>query len=462
MARILIIDDDTNILQLMTKVCTQQGHEVHPYLSGQAGLVALDELKPDLAIVDLKLGDFNGIDIVKHSSENHPNTAVIMVTGFSSVETAVEAMRLGAFDYLSKPFELADLQRTVELALQQRERKKSGAMIGFENTAATFEAPAPPSQLIGASEKIEAIRTIVQKIANNDLPVLLEGEFGTGKQVVARNIHNHSPRKDAPFKVLQCSALPEDLLEAELFGNAGSRGETIFGRAGGGTVLLEEIDMLPIRLQSMLESYLEEMAGRRMTGSLPSHMDVRFMASSNKPLEDCVASSDFREDLYYKISVIPLDVPSLRSRKGDIALLVDFFLERHATATQSKKQEVDKYAAQLLEQYGWPGNVGELHNAIERACSFSEKGRIRPVDLPPKVTQRVEISDDEQEQIKHQLPIGNKLSDYIKKQEKMFIRETLKYNGGSREKTASMLGVSIATLYRKMGLKLERDKILAS
>jgi len=462
MAKILIIDDDTNILQLMTKVCTQQGHDVHSYLSGQEGLAALDELKPDLAIVDLKLGDFNGIDIVKHSSENHPATAVIMVTGFGSVETAVEAMRLGAFDYLTKPFELADLQRTVELALQQRERKSAEAMVGFETSPATFEAPAPPSQLIGQSEKIEAIRTIVQKIANNDLPVLLEGEFGTGKQVVARNIHNHSARNDAPFKVLHCSALPEDLLEAELFGNASSRGETIFGRAGGGTVLLEEIDMLPIRLQSMLESYLEEIAALRMSGSLPSHVDVRFMASSNKSLEECVASGDFREDLFYKISVIPLDVPPLRSRKEDIPVLVDFFLERHATATQSDKQEVDKYAAQLLEQYGWPGNVGELQNAIERACSFSEKGRIRPVDLPPKVTQKVEISDDEQAQIKHQLPIGTKLSDYIKKQEKMFIRETLKYNDGSREKTASMLGVSIATLYRKMGLKLERDKILAS
>lgn len=461
MAKILIIDDDTNILQLMTKVCIQQGHEAHPFLTGKEGMAALGNVQPDLMIVDLRIGDMSGLEIIEHSSENYPNTAVIMVTGFGSVETAVEAMRLGAFDYLTKPFELADLQRTMELALQQRERKQLEAL--QPNAAiAAFEAPVPPSQLIGKSDKIDGIRAIIEKIADNDNPVLLEGEFGTGKQVVARNIHNKSRRSDAPFKVLQCSALPEDLLEMELFGSATSRGETIFGRASGGTVLLEEIDMLPVRLQSMLESYLEEMAGRRMSGSLPAGMDVRFMASSNKPLEDCISSGDFREDLYYKISVIPLDVPPLRSRKEDIPVLVDFFLERYATATNSKKQEVDKYASQLLEQYGWPGNVGELQNAIERACSFSEKGRVRPIDLPPKVTQKVEISDDEEAQIKHQLPIGNKLSDYIKKQEKMFIRETLKYNDGSREKTASMLGVSIATLYRKMGLKLERDKILAS
>ena len=463
MASLIIIDDDSNILQLMTKVCTQQGHTVQPYLTGKDGLAGIDEHKPDLAIVDLKLGDYNGIDIVEHCSQNHPGTAVIMVTGFGSVETAVEAMRLGAFDYLTKPFELADLQRTVELALQQRERKIAEAAAGGpESNVATFEAPVPPSQMIGESEKIEEIRSIVQKIANNDHPVLLEGEFGVGKQVLARNIHNHSTRKDAPFKVLQCSALPEDLLELELFGSPTSRGETIFGRAGGGTVLLEEIDMLPVRLQSMLESYLEEMAGRRMAGSLPSHMDTRFMASSNEPLEKAIEAGNFREDLYYKISVIPLAVPPLRSRKEDIPVLADFFLERYATMTGDDKQDIDKYASQLLEQYGWPGNVGELQNAIERACSFSENGRVRPVDLPPKVTQKVEISDDEEEQIKHQLPIGSKLSEYIKKQEKIFIRETLKYNEGSREKTASMLGVSIATLYRKMGLKLEREKILAS
>jgi DNA-binding NtrC family response regulator len=269
-----------------------------------------------------------------------------------------------------------------------------------------------------------------------------------------------SNRTNAPFKVLQVSALPEELLEMELFGLSTSRSQTIFDRAMGGTVLLEEIHMLPMRLQSQLETFLEEIEARRLTNSLPEQMDVRFIASSNKPLEQCVEDGTFREDLYYKISVIPIDVPPLRNRREDIELLSEYFLERYAERTGTPVQEVDKYAARLLEQYTWPGNVGELLNAVERACAFSEKNRIRPVDLPPKVAQKVEISDDEHEQVKHQLPIGTKLSDYIKKQEKLFIRETLKYNGGSREKTASMLGVSIATLYRKMGLKLERDKML--
>ncbi|NNE93253.1 MAG: sigma-54-dependent Fis family transcriptional regulator, partial [Verrucomicrobiales bacterium] len=277
--------------------------------------------------------------------------------------------------------------------------------------------------------------------------------------MVARSIHNASERSNSPFKVLQCSALPENLLEAELFGAVGSRGETIFSRAMGGTVLLEEIHMLPMRLQSQLESYLESVNSRRMTGALPPQMDVRFIASSAKPLEECIEKGDFREDLFYKLSVIPIEVPALRGRTEDIPLLAEYFLKRYAERTGTPVQEVDKYAMRLLEGYSWPGNVGELQNAMERACAFSEKNRIRPVDLPPKVAQKVEITDED-EKTTHHLPIGSKLTEYIKKQEKIFIRETLKYNGGSREKTASMLGVSIATLYRKMGLKLERDKML--
>lgn len=457
MANILIIDDEAGILNLMTKLCRQQGHDTTPAQTGREGMEALDRLKPDLMIVDLLIGDMNGLEIIEYSQEKHPETQVIMVTGHGSIETAVEAMRLGAFDYLTKPFELADLQRTVELALQQKGQPKP------KETESTpeFDISMEPSKLIGKSPKIEEILGIIDKIADNDSPVLLEGEFGSGKQMVARSIHNKSRRNHAPFKVLQCSALPEELLEMELFGLPTSRSETIFSRAMGGTVLLEEIHMLPLRLQSQLESYLEEINARRLTNTLPPHMDVRFIASSAKSMEECVEEGSVREDLFYKISVIPIQVPALRARKDDIMRLAQYFLDRHSNRTGQKSFDVDKYAQRLLEGYSWPGNVGELQNAIERACAFAEKNTIRPVDLPPKVAQKVEITDDD-EQTTHQLPIGTKLNEYIKKQEKLFIRETLKYNGGSREKTASMLGVSIATLYRKMGLKVERDKMLNS
>tara|TARA_R110000850_G_scaffold256505_2_gene382409 strand:+ start:5733 stop:7112 length:1380 start_codon:yes stop_codon:yes gene_type:complete len=458
MAKVLIIDDEAAILNLMSKSCRQQGHDVTAVQTGRDGMKALDTIQPDLMIVDLLIGDMNGLDIIRYSEENYPSTQVIMVTGNGSVETAVEAMRLGAFDYLTKPFELADLQRTVELSLQQpfSSSTSSTPSEDFQAAAITINT----GGLIGESPKVKEILQIIDKIAENHSPVLLEGEFGSGKQMVARSIHNASSRKDAPFKVLQCSALPEDLLEHELFGSPTSRAETIFSRAAGGTIFLEEIHVLPLRLQSKLDSYLEEVSTRRVMGDLPRHMDVRFIGSSAKPLQDCIDSSSFREDLYYKISIIPIEVPPLRSRTEDIEPLAEHFLKQYSERSGSSTPEIDKYAKRLLEGYNWPGNVGELQNAIERACAFSEGGRIRPVDLPPKVTQKVEITDED-EKTTHHLPIGSGLSDYIRKQEKLFIRETLKYNGGSREKAASMLGVSIATLYRKMGLKLEKDKMLA-
>jgi DNA-binding NtrC family response regulator len=455
MAKILVIDDEAAILKLMAKSCTQQGHEVTAVLSGKEALSSLDLDAPDLMIVDLLIGDMNGLDVIRYSNEHHPKTKVIMVTGNATIETAVEAMRLGAFDYLTKPFELADLQRTVELALQQKGTQSPVAVESFESSAIAQAS----GSMIGESAKIQEILKIIAKIANNDSPVLLEGEFGSGKQMVARSIHNASSRNTAPFKVLQCSALPEELLEAELFGIPGGRGETIFSRAAGGTMLLEEIHMLPVRLQSKLESYLEEINTRRVANELPARMNVRFIASSAKPLQECVEAGQFREDLFYKISVIPIEVPPLRSRVEDIDVLSEHFVKKYAERTGTKVPEIDKYAKRLLEGYNWPGNVGELQNAMERACAFAEAGRIRPVDLPPKVTQKVEITDED-EKTTHHLPIGVGLSDYVRKQEKLFIRETLKYNGGSREKTASMLGVSIATLYRKMGLKLEKDKVM--
>jgi DNA-binding NtrC family response regulator len=458
MAKLTIIDDEPGILQVMKKLAERMGHETYAYQSGTEGLNGTLSVRPDLMIVDLRIPDLSGLDIIKRAKAEIPEIAIIMVTGYSSVDSAVQAMKLGAFDYLAKPFELDDLQRTINRALAQ-EHGRAPAPISMDDDS---EIPIVSSRLIGESRGMKEIHSIVKKIADNDSPVLLEGEFGSGKQMVARAIHNNSKRNAAPFKVLPCSALPEDLLEAELFGAAGSRGETIFRRASGGTVFLEEINLLPMRLQSQLESYLEGVDARRMSGAVPSHMDVRFVASSNVPLETNVKEGSFREDLYYKVSVIPINVPALRNRREDIPLLSEYFLDRYSRTNGTVKPAVDKYSAELLGKYNWPGNVSELQNTLERACAFAEEARIRPADLPGKITQKVEITDDENQSMVHQLPIGTQLAEFIRKQEKMFIRETLKYNGGSREKTASMLGISIATLYRKMGLKLEREKRMLS
>ncbi|MEM7144968.1 MAG: sigma-54 dependent transcriptional regulator [Verrucomicrobiota bacterium] len=457
MAKIVIIDDEASILQLMTKVAEGLGLETFSFQSGAEGMQKIEEIEPDVLIVDLMIGDMNGLDIIKRCGADYPNMDVIMVTGYGTVETAVEAMKLGAFDYLTKPFELDDLKRTINRSLSQSGHSPSPSTL---STEAAAELSTYTSTLIGESPQITHILDFVKKIADNDSPVLIEGEFGSGKQMFARAIHNQSRRNESPFKVLHCSSLPEDLLELELFGGGSGSSSTIFQRAQGGTVLLEEVHVMPLRLQSQLDAFLENINEQRLRGSLPPHLDTRVIASSNESLEKWVKEGKFREDLYYRISVIPINVPPLRNRNDDIPLLIDHFLENYSKLSGSNKKDVDKYALELLTNYKWPGNVGELQNAIERACALAEHDKIRPVDLPNKITQKVEVTDEENEQLRHQLPIGTSLSDYIKKQERVFIRETLKYNEGNREKTASMLGVSIATLYRKMGLKLERDKKL--
>lgn len=459
MAKIVIIDDEAAVLKMMSQLCERLGHETYAFQTGTEGMNFLRLNTPEILIVDLKIGDMDGLDIIQQCHVQYPEMAIIMVTGYGSVKVAVDAMKYGAFDYLSKPFELDDLQRIITRAITTRGQAKEAA---GDFTTRPMTTLGEKSKLVGSSPPIKEILAVVKKVADNDSPVLLEGEFGSGKQMVARALHNQSRRNSAPFKVLHCSALPEELLEMELFGGANHSGETIFMRAQGGTVVLEEINVLPKRLQSQLDAFLEDISNRRVSGSLPANLDFRFIATSTKPLEKEVAEGNFREDLYYRISIIPVVMPPLRSRKEDINLLAEHFLKNYAKISQTSVKTIDKYAQQLLSNYSWPGNVGELQNAIERACTFAEDERIRPVDLPPKITQKIEITDEENEKLKHQLPIGTKLSEYIKKQEKIFIQETLKYNEGSREKTASMLGVSIATLYRKMGLKLERDKMLTS
>ena len=454
MAKIVIIDDEAPILELMGQLVRKMGHEPFLYQTGREGVEALERVKPELLIVDLRIGDINGLQIIQDCRVRYPKTEVVMVTGYGSVETAVEAMKLGAFDYLTKPFDLDDLQRTVNRVVKRD--TSEAAKTSQESSIRLSDA----SNLIGESDQMKEILRLVEKMANNDSPCLLEGEFGSGKQMIARTIHNSSRRSAAPFKVLHCTALPEDLIELELFGSASGGTHTIFNRAQGGTVVLEEINALPMRLQSQLDSFLEDIGNRRLSGSLPRNMDFRFIATSSIPMDKLVREGKVREDLYYRISVIPITIPTLRSRKGDIPLLAQHFLKNYAKLTNTPVKEVDPYAMELLMGYTWPGNVGELQNAIERACAFSEKNRIRPVDLPPKISQKVEISDDENEKMKHNLPLGTKLNDFIKKQEKFFIRETLRFNEGSREKSATMLGISIATLYRKMGLKLERDKMM--
>lgn len=452
MAKVVIIDDEAAILELMSKLVRSTGHQVTSCLTGTEGMAAIRSQKPELVIVDLRIGDINGLDIVNMCRESFPSTAVIMVTGHGSIETAVEAMRLGAFDYLTKPFDLGDLIKAVNQALQHDPATASSI------AAANVVSKTPSSaKLIGHSDAIQRIFEIVRRVADNDSPVLLEGEFGVGKHMVARALHEASRRSTAPFKELQCSAMPEDALDSELFGHSNSQGG-IFARVNGGTVHLAEVHQLPPRIQAQLNSFLDEIAARRSSGRLGSDgvmPGFRLVASTTIPLDEATSAGRFREDLYYKLSVVPVKIPPLRDRREDIKPLVEHILREMAERSDTAVKGIDPYALEFLEKYAWPGNISELRNAVERACAFSEKDRILPTDLPPKVSQQIEVPTPSGGGTT-QLPIGSTLDDFIRAQERVFINETLKFNNGSREKTASMLGVSIATLYRKMGLNVER------
>ncbi len=452
MAKVVIIDDESAILELMTKLVRSTGHHVTGCLTGTEGLAAIRSQKPELVIVDLRIGDVNGLDIVNMCREDFPSTAVIMVTGHGSIETAVEAMRLGAFDYLTKPFDLGDLVKTVNQALQHD--PSSAASVTAANVVSRGSSS---SKLIGHSDAIQKIFEIVRRVADNDSPVLLEGEFGVGKHMVARALHEASRRSGAPFKELQCSAMPEDVLEAELFGH-GTQGGGIFNRVNGGTVHLAEVHQLPARIQAQLNSFLDELSARKASGRMGTDgtaPSFRLVVSTTAPLDEATTAGRFREDLYYKLSVVPVKIPPLRERREDIKPLVEHILREMADRSDSQVKGMDGNALGFLEKYAWPGNISELRNAVERACAFSEKDRILPADLPPKVSQQIEVPSPSGAGTT-QLPIGSTLDDFIRGQERVFIHETLKFNNGSREKTASMLGVSIATLYRKMGLNVER------
>lgn len=446
MASVVIIDDEASILDLMSKFCRSMGHEVHARQSGREGLEALTQIKPDLLLVDLHIGEDNGLEVIRQCRRASPKTAIIMVTGHSSIETAVEAMRLGAFDYLSKPFELTELKQTITHALE----KQKTTPLSNNTTPITpnHSTPAAP-QLIGNSPALQKITRLIQRVANSDSPVLLEGEFGVGKHLIAKVLHQSGNRKNAPYKAIQCSALSPELLEAELFGHYQPQGG-IFERARGGTVHLAEIHLMPMSLQAQLHTMLDQ----------PSSADhCRLIISTSQRLEDLIQSGKFREDLYYKISVIPFHVPALRERPEDIPLLIQHILNDLSRRTNVPMKQMEPFALEFLQKYSWPGNISELRNAVERACALSEDHSIKPTDLPAKITQKntaTPSSNTTQTTTEHSLPIGSTLDDFVRSQEKHFINETLKFNNGSREKTASMLGISIATLYRKMELNVAR------
>jgi two-component system NtrC family response regulator len=381
--KILIIDDDPSLRRVLEYNLQQEGYDVYAAESGEEGVRALGEFTPELVITDLKMPGMDGFSVLREVKERSPDTLVIIITAFGAIETAVEAMKLGAYDYITKPFNRDELKLVVRKALQvtslstenRQLREELSDKVDFRN-------------IVGISREMEKVFQVVRKVANTDATVLITGESGTGKELVAKAIHSLSSRKSAPFVPINCAAIPRDLLESELFGHVkGAFTGAIkdktgkFMQADGGTLFLDEVGELPLDLQPKLLRALQERVVEPVGGTDSRQLDVRVVAATNLDLEQAMSDGSFREDLYYRLSVIPVHMPPLRERREDIPLLLRHFADRHGCEGVSFEGD----ALDVLTGYHWPGNVRELENTVERLLIMRNGDTISREEVPEKI-----------------------------------------------------------------------------
>src|SRR5512138_679529 len=383
MGRILIADDHDSLRRGLAQAIAEAGHEIEEAPNGNAAIEKLHEGFFDVVVSDLKMGGSTGLEVLKTAKQLHPTTAVILMTAFGSVSTAVEAMKSGAFDYVQKPFELEEMEVKIEKALEMRRmqnqidylRHAQGDIYDFE-------------RIIGSSGALEKVLAVVRKVAKSNTTVLVRGETGTGKELIAGAIHHNSHRAARNFIKVNCAALQENLLESELFGHekgafTGADKQRIgrFEQADGGTLFLDEIGDMSANTQAKILRVLQEHEFERLGGTRTIRVDVRLVAATNRNLAQMVASGQFREDLFYRLNVVTVDMPPLRERKEDIQALADFFIRRFAGELKKKIDGLSPDGSKLLMRYNWPGNIRELENALERAVLLTEGPAITASDL---------------------------------------------------------------------------------
>jgi DNA-binding NtrC family response regulator len=450
MAKVIVIDDEPAMVEVIVTLCRDKGHEVFPFNTAPKAIEQLDVIQPQIVITDIKMETMSGFDVLRHVREHHRQTSVILITAYASVDTAVEAMKMGAYGYVPKPFKIDELQMTIQRALDFQAAVRENTYLRKElKNRYRFE------NIIGTSQKMQQVYNLVNKVADTDSTVLIVGESGTGKELVARGLHFNSNRQHHPFVAINCSALPENLLESELFGHkkgsftgavADKRG--LFEEANLGTIFLDEVNSMAPQLQTKLLRVLQEREVRRVGDNKSSPVNVRVVGATNEALVPKLKDGTFREDLYYRLAVIPVEIPPLRERLEDVPLLVNHFLQKQASSAGAEPIKIDPEAVDILCHYSYPGNVRELENAIERACALCEDHLILPSDLPPHIVSEAKGGKAHEDLDK--MPVGEKLDDYIQQQERRYIEATLAHCRGSREKAAGMLGISMATLYRKI------------
>ncbi len=440
--RILIIDDEPIALQNLEHIMLKEGYEVLALESGVEAIKRLDKTEFDLVLTDLKMQPIDGLQVLEHVKQLYPDTEVILITAYATVDTAVEAMKKGAYHYISKPFKLDEVRHTVRTALEKRKLKKEVS----ELRAKLKEKQKFPF-IIGKSSKILELQKIIRQIAPTDCNILILGETGTGKELIARAIHALSPRAEARFLAFNCGAFSEDLLANELFGHekeafTGARGvkKGLLEAASGGTVLLDEIGDMPLSMQVKLLRVLQEKRLIRVGGTEEIPVDIRVLAATNKDLRKEVAKGAFRKDLYYRLNVITLEVPALTDRRDDIPLLAYHFLEKFADAQSKGVKKISDEVMDILMAYEFPGNVRELENIIERAVALCEGDIIQPKHLPPDLQQLT---------LRVHRPKQRKFLT-LEEYEREYISWVLTKTKGNKTKAAKILGIDRVSLWRKL------------
>ena len=457
MSRILVVDDEESMREFLRILLEKQGHEVSTAEDGEAGLHQAMDRGADLVISDIRMPRLDGVGLLTRLREHGLETPVILVTAYASRDSAIQAMKQGAFDYITKPFKIDEIRLVIHRALAEAERRHRGEAA----TPAAAEEPVLQG-IIGRSPKMVELYTLIGRVAAVNSAVLITGESGTGKEMVARTIHYNSPRSSKPFVAINCGAIPEQLLESELFGHVkGSFTGAVASKAGllemaqGGTVFLDEVAEMSPLLQVKLLRFLQDHIFRRVGGTEDIEVDVRIMAATNKNLTQMIQHGTFREDLFYRLNVISVELPPLRDRWEDIPLLARNFLELFAARAGRPVMGIAPEAMEILMAYSWPGNVRELENVIERAVALTTADEVRVESLPPSVRRPppppvlplLEVP-----------PEGLDLEQVVADLEKNLMQDALQKSGGVQTKAAQLLGINFRSFrYRAKKYGLDRQ-----
>jgi two-component system response regulator PilR (NtrC family) len=451
MSKLLIVDDEQGMRQLLTIVFGREGHEVRAAENGRRGLELLREEAADLIVSDVRMPDMGGIELLRAARELLPEVGVVMMTAFATVDTAREAFKLGADDFITKPFDIDELKLIVAKALERLTLKKEVETLKIEKEALIKEQRerGQLGNIIGHSERMQAVYQMIETVAEVQSTILVTGESGTGKELVARAIHDLSPRAERPFVSINCGAFTETLLESELFGyvkgaftGANTNRKGLFEAANRGTIFLDEIGEMSPAMQVKLLRVLQERKVRPVGAHEEIDIDTRVIAATNRDLSQMVKDGQFREDLFYRVSVIPIELPPLRERTEDIVELTEHFVKKFCAQT-GRQISISEKALRLLEIYSWPGNVRELEHTIERAVALERTDTIQPERFPEQITNynpaRIASAFD--------LPgEGINITAYLDQLEKTYILEALRKTNGNQTRAAELLHLSVRSL----------------